>query len=112
MGCKGRTGTTFRRGGDGAWIPSLTPDSLVRQVHENLELLRLDAFDVVNLRAPGHERPADASLAEPFGVLAELRGQGLIRHLGLSGVSAAQLAEAQRIAPAGERRRRRARAAR
>lgn len=88
-----------QRGDDGSWIPSLTPESLIRQVHENLDHLGLDALDVVNLRARGHETPTDDSLAEPFSVLADLRRQGLIRHLGVSGVSPAQLTQAQQIAP-------------
>jgi pyridoxine 4-dehydrogenase len=88
-----------RRGGDGSWIPSLTPRSLVQQVHENLDHLGLDVLDVVNLRVASYETATDDPLSEPFGVLAELRQQGLIRHLGVSGASPAQLAEAQRIAP-------------
>jgi aryl-alcohol dehydrogenase-like predicted oxidoreductase len=85
----------------GAWIPQLTPDGLREQVHANLRTLKLDALDVVNLRAAGGDDGHSAvpgSIAEPFGVLAELQGQGLIRHLGLSNVSTEQLAEAQGIA--------------
>ena len=67
-------------------------------MHENLDRLGLDVLDVVNLRV-GAEGPAAGSLAEPFETLAELREQGLIRHLGVSGVSADQLKEAQSIAP-------------
>jgi aryl-alcohol dehydrogenase-like predicted oxidoreductase len=88
-----------RRGEDGSWIPSLTPESLVRQVHENLAHLGLDVLDVVNLRVGAADTTADESLAEPFGVLAGLRQQGLIRHLGVSGVTSRQLTEAQQIAP-------------
>jgi pyridoxine 4-dehydrogenase len=88
-----------QRGADGSWIPSLTPDSLVQQVHENLDRLGLEALDVVNLRAEGHEVPVGDSVAEPFGVLAGLQRQGLIRHLGVSGVTGAQFTEAQQIAP-------------
>jgi aryl-alcohol dehydrogenase-like predicted oxidoreductase len=69
------------------------------QVHNNLRTLGLDVLDVVNLRVGGLEAPEPGSLAEQFTALAELRQQGLIRHLGLSTVSADQLAEAQRIAP-------------
>jgi aryl-alcohol dehydrogenase-like predicted oxidoreductase len=84
-----------RRGGDGSWLPSLEPDALRAQVRDNLDHLGLDVLDVVNLRIPTTEE----SPAEPFAVLAELREQGLIRHLGVSGVSLAQLIEAQSIAP-------------
>jgi pyridoxine 4-dehydrogenase len=88
-----------RRGDDGSWIPSLTSDSLVKAVHENLDRLGLEALDVVNLRAEGHEVSAGDSVAEPFGVLAGLQQQGLIRHLGVSGVTTEQFTEAQQIAP-------------
>ena len=88
-----------RRGSDGAWLPSLEPADLKAQVRENLQHLGLDALDVVYLRAGSHEGTTEESLAEEFGALAELREQGLIRHLGLSGVSSVQLSEAQDIAP-------------
>jgi pyridoxine 4-dehydrogenase len=88
-----------RRGEDASWIPDFSPESLVRQVHENLERLGLDALDVVNLRAPGHPEPDGEPIAEQFAALAELRQQGLIRHLGVSGVTDGQLTEALRIAP-------------
>jgi pyridoxine 4-dehydrogenase len=83
----------------GGWPPALAPDQLRRAVHDNLEHLGLDALDVVNLRVGGLHDAEPGSIAEPFGVLAELREQGLIRHLGLSTVTAAQVAEAQDIAP-------------
>src|SRR5450432_828776 len=76
-----------QRGDDGSWIPSLTPESLVRQVHENLDRLGLEALDVVNLRVEGHEISAGDPLAEQFSVLAKLQREGLIRHLGVSGVT-------------------------
>lgn len=88
-----------RRGPDGAWIPSLEPEDLKAQVRENLQHLGLHVLDVVNLRVGTHEGTDDTPLGEEFGALAELREQGLIRHLGLSGVSYAQLTEAQAIAP-------------
>jgi len=88
-----------RRGADGSWNPALSPDDLTRAVHENLKHLGLDVLDVVNLRVGTLEAPADTSLAEPFTALADLQRQGLIRHLGVSNVSAAQLTEAQSIAP-------------
>jgi len=87
-----------RRGADRSWIPSLEPESLKAQVHENLDHLGVDALDVVNLRMSAHGN-GEESVAESFGVLAELAKEGLIRHLGLSGVTDAQLTEAQQIAP-------------
>jgi pyridoxine 4-dehydrogenase len=83
----------------GAWLHARTPAELRDQVHDNLRRLKLDALDVVNLRVGGFDSPEPGSIAEEFGALAELRAQGLIRHLGLSTVSADQLAEAQAIAP-------------
>jgi len=68
-------------------------------VHENLDRLGLEALDVVNLRVEGHEISAGDPLAEQFSVLAKLQHEGLIRHLGVSGVTPAQLTEAQQIAP-------------
>ncbi|MDF6045594.1 oxidoreductase [Streptomyces sp. JH14] len=88
-----------RRSGDGGWISALEPDDLKAQVHENLQHLGLDVLDVVHLRLGSLDGSSDESIAEQFGALAELRQQGLIRHLGLSGVSDAQLTEAQSIAP-------------
>jgi aryl-alcohol dehydrogenase-like predicted oxidoreductase len=88
-----------RRGDDGSWLPSLAPEDLRVQVHDNLRHLGLDALDGVNLRMGTAGGTSEESLAEQFGALAELREQGLIRHLGLSGISSAQLTEAQSIAP-------------
>ena len=87
-----------RRGPDGSWRPSLAPADLRAQVRENLEHLALDTLDVVNLRLPEHEGSQE-ELDEQFGTLAELQKDGLIRHLGLSATSAAQLDRAQAIAP-------------
>jgi pyridoxine 4-dehydrogenase len=88
-----------RRPPDGSWVPAFSREDLVSAVHENLQHLGLDVLDVVNLRTPAFDTPTDDSLAEPFSVLAELQAAGLIRHLGISGISAAQLTEAQSIAP-------------
>ena len=87
-----------RRGPDGSWRPSLAPADLKAQVRENLEHLALDTLDVVNLRLPEHEGSQE-KLDEQFGTLAELQKDGLIRHLGLSAAAAAQLDQAQSIAP-------------
>ncbi|MHA6621020.1 oxidoreductase [Pseudonocardia sp. DLS-67] len=88
-----------RRDENGGWPHARTPSELREQVHDNLRNLKLDALDVVNLRVGGLESPEPGSIAEQFEALAELQQQGLIRHLGLSTVSADQLAEAQSIAP-------------
>jgi pyridoxine 4-dehydrogenase len=88
-----------RRDENGGWPHARTPAELREQVHDNLRRLGLDALDVVNLRLGGVEGPEPGSLAEQFEALAELQQQGLVRHLGLSTVTAEQLAEAQSIAP-------------
>ncbi|MYW21362.1 oxidoreductase [Streptomyces sp. SID2955] len=88
-----------RRGADGSWIVSRHPADLRAQVHDNLRNLGVDTLDVVNLRLGDMDTPNEESVADQFGALAELREQGLIRHLGLSTASAAQLDEALGIAP-------------
>jgi pyridoxine 4-dehydrogenase len=88
-----------RRDEQGGWPHARTPAELREQVHDNRRHLGLDVLDVVNLRVGGLEEAEPGSIAEQFGALAELRQQGLIRHLGLSTVNAGQLAEAQSIAP-------------
>ncbi|GAB1511401.1 oxidoreductase [Actinophytocola sp. KF-1] len=86
----------------GGWVHAREPEQLRAQVHDNLTNLGVDALDVVNLRwgggADGHS-PVPGSLAESFGALAEMRQEGLIRHLGVSTVDAEQIAEARAIAP-------------
>jgi aryl-alcohol dehydrogenase-like predicted oxidoreductase len=79
----------------GQWTPAARPDQLRGQVEENLRQLGRDYLDVVNLRM----MPSMTSIAEHFGALAELCQAGLVRHLGVSGVTPRQLAEAQAIAP-------------
>ncbi|MFF0150097.1 oxidoreductase [Micromonospora sp. NPDC005203] len=88
-----------RRGADRSWIPALAPDELKAQVRDNLQHLGLDVLDVVNLRVGVAEGTGDDPLSEQFGALADLRQEGLIRHLGLSNVTLTQLTEAQAIAP-------------
>ena len=91
-----------RRDEHGGWPHARTPAELRAQVHDNLRHLGLDVLDVldvVNLRTGGVEGPEPGSIAEQFEALAEMRREGLIRHLGLSTVTADQLAEAQAIAP-------------
>jgi pyridoxine 4-dehydrogenase len=87
------------RGDDASWNPAISPADLTRAVHDNLRNLGVDALDVVNLRLMGRGHgPSEGSLQEPFAALAELQRQGLIRHLGLSNVTSAQVAEARGIA--------------
>jgi pyridoxine 4-dehydrogenase len=88
-----------RRDEHGGWPHARTPAELREQVHDNLRRLGLDVLDVVNLRVGGLDAPESESIAAQFEALAELQQQGLIRHLGLSTVSAEQLAEGQSIAP-------------
>jgi len=88
-----------RRDETGGWPPARSPAELRSQVHDNLGRLGVDALDVVNLRVGGFDAPEPGSIAEQFEALAELQQQGLIRHLGVSTVTAGQLAEAQSIAP-------------
>jgi pyridoxine 4-dehydrogenase len=87
------------RDAEGGWPQALAPEQLRQAVHDNLDHLGLDALDVVNLRVGAFDGPTPGSIAEPFTVLAQLQKEGLIRHLGLSTVSAEQVAEAQSIAP-------------
>ena len=87
------------RGEDASWRPAQQPAQLVAAVHDNLRNLGLDVLDVVNLRVMGDvHAPAEGASEPQFTALAELQQRGLIRHLGLSNVTAAQVAQAQRIA--------------
>ncbi|HEX4208225.1 MAG TPA: aldo/keto reductase family oxidoreductase [Ktedonobacteraceae bacterium] len=87
------------RDAEGGWPHALAPEQLRQAVFDNLDHLGLDALDVVNLRVGGLDSPTPGSIAEPFTVLAQLQQEGLIKHLGLSTVTAEQIAEAQSIAP-------------
>jgi aryl-alcohol dehydrogenase-like predicted oxidoreductase len=86
-----------RRGPDKSWLHALSRQELVDAVHDNLRNLGLDHLDLVNLRVGGIMEPGQESIKEPLTVLAELKRQGLIRHIGLSNISPKQLAEAQTI---------------
>jgi pyridoxine 4-dehydrogenase len=88
-----------RRPQDGSWVQVLDREDLILAVHENIEHLGVEALDVVNLRVGPADVPADGPVSEPFSALAELQQRGLIRHLGVSGATDAQLTEAQAIAP-------------
>jgi pyridoxine 4-dehydrogenase len=89
-----------RRGEDGSWLPALSPVELTQAVHDNLRNLGLDVLEVVNFRAMfGIHGPEEGSIEAPFMVLAELQRKGLVRHIGVSNVTPAQVEEARRIAP-------------
>lgn len=89
-----------RRGEDGSWNPAFSGEELTAAVHDNLRNLGLDALDVVNFRITFDVyQPAEGSIEAPVTALAELRQKGLIRHIGLSNVTPAQVAEAKRIVP-------------
>ena len=87
-----------RRPADGSWQRADSPQDLTDGVHGNLRNLGLDALDIVNYRAMGAVHgPAEGSIATEVTALADLKRKGLIRHIGLSNVTAAQVAEAQTI---------------
>ena len=86
-----------RRGSDGSWPHARSRQEIIDAVHDNLRNLSLDALDVVNLRLGGLTGPTDEPFEEPLTALAELKQQGLIRHIGLSTVSSQQFTEAQAI---------------
>jgi pyridoxine 4-dehydrogenase len=87
-----------RRGEDGSWLPAFSPEALTKAVGDNLRNLGLDVLNVVNLRImfDAHE-PTEGSIEAPLAVLAELHRQGLVRHIGVSNVTPAQVAEGRRI---------------
>lgn len=86
-----------RRGSDKSWIHALSRQELIDGVHDNLKNLGVDVLDVVNLRVGGIMEPGEESTEEPLTVLAELKRQGLIRHIGLSNITPRQLSQAQTI---------------
>ena len=86
-----------RRGEDKSWLHALSRRELIDGVQDNLRNLGLDTLDVVNLRVGGFIEPSNESIEEPLTVLAELKRQGLIRHIGLSNISQKQMAEGQQI---------------
>ena len=88
-----------RRGADKSWPHARSPQELIDAVHDNLRNLGLDALDVVNLRMGGFSEPVEGTIAPQMEALAELQRKGLIKHIGVSTVSATQIKEAQGIAP-------------
>ena len=94
------TKVAARRGTDGSWIPATTPDELVSAVHDNLRNLGIDALHAVNFRAMFDTHgPAEGSIGPQVEALARLQEKGLVRHVGVSNVTAAQIAEARAITP-------------
>jgi aryl-alcohol dehydrogenase-like predicted oxidoreductase len=89
-----------KRGADASWNPAFSPEELESAVHDNLRHLGIDALDIVNLRIMGEvHAPSEGSIAKLFTIVANLQRKGFIRHIGLSNVTAKQIAEAQSIAP-------------
>jgi len=87
-----------RRGSDASWLPAFSPEELVQAVHDNLRNLGLDVLDVVNLRLMFDVfGPAEGSIEAPLSALAELQRKGLVRHIGLSNATRAQIEEGRRI---------------
>jgi len=87
-----------RRGADGAWLPAMSQAELTAAVHDNLRNLGLDVLEVVNLRSMlGTHGPEEGSLEAPLAALAELQHRGLIRHIGLSNVTARQIEDGRRL---------------
>jgi aryl-alcohol dehydrogenase-like predicted oxidoreductase len=87
-----------KRDEKGGWLPAFSASELTSAVHDNLRHLGLDVLDVVNLRVMFDVHgPAEGSIAEPLGALAALQQQGLVKHIGLSNVTATQIAEGQGI---------------
>lgn len=92
------TKISVRRGENGSWIPAMSPRELTQAVHDNLRNLGLDVMEVVNLRSMhGIHGPGEGSIEEALTVLAGLQQQGLVRHIGLSNVTAAQIAQGRSI---------------
>jgi pyridoxine 4-dehydrogenase len=85
---------------DGSWQPAISPEELTTAVHDNLRNLGLDALDIANYRVMGSGHGVEeGSIAKQITALAKLQREGLIRHIGISNATAAQVAEAQAITP-------------
>jgi pyridoxine 4-dehydrogenase len=86
-----------KRGENASWNPAFSPDELKSAVHDNLRNLGLEALDIVNLRIMFDLGPKEGAIADMVGVMVDLKQQGLVRHIGLSNVTPAQIAEARAI---------------
>jgi aryl-alcohol dehydrogenase-like predicted oxidoreductase len=94
------TKISARRGADGSWIPAFSAQELTQAVHDNLRNLGLEVLELVNFRTMfSAHHAAEGSIEAPLTTLAELQHQGLVRHIGLSNVTSAQIEEGRRIAP-------------
>ncbi|HIG8795848.1 TPA: oxidoreductase [Raoultella terrigena] len=94
------TKVSARRDEKGNWLPAMSPAELTQAVEDNLRNLKLDVLEVVNLRSMlSPHGPAEGSLEGPLTTLLELKERGLIRHIGLSNVTATQVADAQKMTP-------------
>ncbi len=94
------TKVSARRDAQGGWLPAMSPAELRQAVHDNLRNLGLDVLEVVNLRSMlSVHGPAEGSLEEPLTALAEMRREGLVRHIGLSNVTRRQVADGRKICP-------------
>lgn len=92
------TKISAKRGSDGSWLPAMSPSELTQAVHDNLRNLGLDVIEVVNFRSMFDVHgPAEGSIEPQLTVLADLQRKGLIRHIGLSNVTATQIAEGRNI---------------
>lgn len=92
------TKVSARRDEKGGWIPAMSPAELTQAVEDNLRNLGLETLEVVNLRSMlGIHGPVEGSLEEPLTALIKLKERGLIRHVGISNVTAKQVAEAQKL---------------
>src|ERR1700728_2344839 len=88
-----------RRGEDRSWQPAFSSEELTSAVHDNLRNLGVDTLEVVNLRAMFDAHgPAEGSIEAPLSALAELQRRGLVRHIGLSNVTATQIEQGRTIA--------------
>src|SRR5215471_11880209 len=90
------TKVSARRGADGSWLPAISPEELTKAVHDNLRNLKLDVLEVVNYRSMHGEAhgAGEGSIAPQVTAMAELQRKGLVRHIGLSNVTATQIKEA------------------
>ncbi|EPG9890919.1 aldo/keto reductase family oxidoreductase [Klebsiella pneumoniae] len=94
------TKVSARRDEKGNWLPAMSPAELTQAVEDNLRHLGLEVLEVVNLRSMlSPHGPVEGSLEAPLATLLELKERGLIRHIGLSNVTAKQVADAQKMTP-------------
>jgi pyridoxine 4-dehydrogenase len=94
------TKVSAKRGGDGSWLPALSPQELTQAVYDNLRNLGLDVLEVVNVRSMhGIHGPAEGSMEPQITAIAELQQKGLVKHIGVSNVTPTQVADARKLVP-------------